>query len=208
MLRTLYSFQEILNLYSAHAPVFPHDKNTDANWFTKMIAEADMKINFRNSIVTTITDNDIKDIIDAVINNVYDRHDEDIIYMIDACEEHTLSVSDFPKAIKKLVNVLEMTIPKYIPLFIENKKATGDPIGKISSSTTGTTRFNDTPQNDGNFNDDSHATNVSESSSESLVDTGSLVSRLDEMFKNFRSILLEWSNEFNRIFIKEAQLYE
>ena len=44
------------------------------------------------------------------------------------------------------------------------------------------------------------------STSESEVDSGSIMSRLDELFKNFKPIMLDWSNEFNSLFLKEEQI--
>ena len=124
-----------------------------------------------------------------------------------SCEEDlNISVSDFPFAMKELLSVINLTLTRYIPLLQQNEEFSYAPVSPIGSKTTGRTRYNDTPQDEGEFNDEEHATNVSKSVSESEVDTGSIVSRLDELFKNWRSIILEWSNEFNRLFFKEEQL--
>ena len=52
------------------------------------------------------------------------------------------------------------------------------------------------------------AYNADFASVEAVFTTSSedIMSRLEELFKNFRSVLLEWSNEFNRVFLKEEQL--
>ncbi len=105
-----------------------------------------------------------------------------------------------------LINVLNNTLPRYCPLLQQNEIYSTDPVAPIGSKTTGRTRFNDTPQDEGEYNDEEHASNVSKSISETEVDSGSIMERLNEMFKNFRSIILEWSNEFNQIFLKEEQI--
>ena len=107
---------------------------------------------------------------------------------------------------KKVLSVIDLTLPRYIPILEQNEYASTNPIAPVSSNSKSKTRFNDTPQDGGSFNSDPHATHVSESENETSVDSGSLMERLEQMFKNFRSIILEWSNEFNMLFFKEEQL--
>ena len=206
-----YTFQEVLNLYPARCPAKPHDKTIPQNWFIKMLDDAGLEIAVY-TLSQLIDDEMIEDIINALMTIVYDRHAYDYFYKINmSCEEDIDMVqADFPEAIRNLINVINLTLPRYIPLLQQNEEFSYAPVSPIGSKTTtsGRTRYNDTPQNEGDFNDESHASNVSDSEnqSESVVDTGSIVSRLDELFKNWRSIILEWSNEFNRLFFKEEQL--
>lgn len=202
-----FTFQEVLNLYPSRAPSYPHDNVTPADWFTKMLEDANMEFSVF-TLSEFFTDDLINDIVNALMWIVYCRHDLDYVYeiVLPYDEEYELQEIDFKKAMKNVLNVLNNTIPRYIPMLQQNEYASVDPVAPVSSVTTGRTRFNDTPQNDGDYNDETHATNVSESESEIKVDSGSLVSRLSEMFKDFRSIMLDWSNEFNKCFLKEEQL--
>lgn len=202
-----FNFQEILNLYPAHAPSYPHDDVTPADWFTDMLEDADMEFAVY-TLSQYFTDDLINEVVNALMWIVYCRHDEDYFYKLEMnCnEDHNLQTSDFKKAMKDLLNVLNLTLPRYVPILQQNEYASTDPVTPVKSVTTGKTRFNDTPQEEGEFNDEPHATNVSKSTSEIEVDSGSLVSRLNEMFKDFRSIMLDWSNEFNKLFLKEEQL--
>ena len=44
VLKTKYfTFQEVLDLYPARAPRFPHDVQLANNWFTKMLEDADLE---------------------------------------------------------------------------------------------------------------------------------------------------------------------
>ena len=202
-----FTLQEVLNLYPSRAPSYPHATDVDADWFTKMIEDADMEFSVF-TLSEFFTDSLINDIVNALMWIVYCRHDLDYLYeiVLPWDEDYELQEVDFKKAMKDVLNVLNNTIARYIPLLQQNEYASTDPIAPVSSVTKGKTRFNDTPQDGGDFNNDPHATNVSESESEIKVDSGSLVSRLSEMFKDFRSIMLDWSNEFNKCFLKEEQL--
>lgn len=202
-----FTFQEVLDIYPNRAPSYPHDNVTPSNWFTKMLEDANMEFSVF-TLSEFFTDDLINDIVNALMWIVYCRHDLDYIYeiVLPYDEEYELQEIDFKKAMKDVLNVLNNTIARYIPMLQQNEYASVNPVTPVSSVTTGRTRFNDTPQNDGNYNDETHATNVSESESEIKVDSGSLVSRLSEMFKDFRSIMLDWSNEFNKCFLKEEQL--
>ena len=203
-----WTLQEILNLYPSYAPLYPHQASgLDADWFTKMIADAGLAVNF-TALGADYTEAIIKGIINTLLFNIYNRHDKDYMFSVVMFhdQDYTLTTEDFKVAINPILNVLELTAPRYIPLLKQSEKYSNDPTGKISSVTTGRTRFNDTPQDEGEFNDEEHATNVSKTITDTQVDVGSIMSRLEELFKNYRSIILAWSNEFNQLFYKEEQL--
>ena len=202
-----FTFQEILNLYPSRSPRFPHDKETSSSWFTDMLNDAGLEpaVFTLNEFITNET---IEEIINALMTIVYYRHDEDYLYKVTTtCEEdYELVQSDFRKAIKRVMNVLDLTIPKYVPLLQQNEKYSADPVAPIRSESKGQTRFNDTPENIGEWGDEDHTTNISNSNSETSVDTGSIMERLSALYKDFKSIILEWSNEFNICFLKEEQI--
>ena len=226
-----YTFQEVLNLYPNDAPRWPHDTQLASDWFTKMLEDASLEPAVY-TLSEFFTDDLINQIINALITIVYYRHDEDYFYEVVSpiCEEHQLSQNEFRKAIKKLMNVLDLTLPKYIPMLQQNEWASTCPItpnvdesteetsGDNHLESSGINRFNDTPQNSGVYGDDPHTTNINESTNENDGDfsslnkksnstnIGTLMSRLTEMYSNFKSIILEWSNEFNQLFFKEEQL--
>lgn len=205
-----FTFQEILGLYPDHAPTHPHSSTTEDDWFTKILGEAGLKYQ-AYGLASTFTANEIKGIVNALMTYVYNRHSEDYLYKVVTYflePSYELQEVDFVKAMNNVINVLNLTIAKYVPMLKSFEKYSGDPTGKITSKTTGRTRFNDTPQDEGEYNDEAHATNVSKSISESEVDSGSIMDRLEATFKNFKSIILEWSNEFNSLFLKEEQFYE
>ena len=203
-----FSYQEVLNVFPVRAPLNPYQKNLSATWFTDLLDDLSLTYQ-RYALSNTITDNDIKAIVNSLMTNVYDRHAEDIIFSYisqDWDSDYTLTQADVRKSISKVLAVLNLTLPKYIPMLKAFTTASVDPIAPAKSESSGETKFNDTPQNIGDYGDEDHTTNISNTKSESIVDTGSLMERLSSMFKDYKSIILEWSNEFNQCFVKEEQV--
>ena len=204
----LFTYQEVLNVFPVRAPLYPNQKNLSSTWFTDLLD--DLSIQYRKYAVdASFTDADVKGIVNSLMTNVYDRHAEDFVLRHDEAinsEDYQLTQSDVRKTMSKLVNILNLTMPKYLVLLKQFKTASGDPIAPIKSESSAETRFNDTPQNLGDWGDADHTTNVSDTKSESIVDTGSLMERLSALYKDYKSIVLEWSNEFNRVFFKEGQI--
>lgn len=63
-------------------------------------------------------------------------------------------------------------------------------------------RFNDTPQNGGDFSDDNHTTNTT--SNEAYTDGGTVLSRLNEIENNLKRLYEQWSDEFRKFIIWSA----
>ena len=60
-------------------------------------------------------------------------------------------------------------------------------------------RFNDTPQNSGDFSDDQHTSNITTTTSSSNV--GTMMQRLNEIGDNIKQLYIDWSNEFRKFII-------
>ena len=213
MLKTSWwKYEEILRSNLIPDNCKPYAPNTSivlTTWFKNLLSSKNLKVRIVGVDTTNATFlTTINSVIEDVMTIVYDRHYDDYIYekTFNWNDNVVLNSNDIDKVISKLLNVLNMTLPRYIPILMANKNASTDVLKPMKSESTSKTRFNDTPQNGGDFSDDNHSTNVSDNTSETTADSGSLVQRLDEAFKNYRSIILEWSNEFNQLFLKEEQL--
>ena len=60
-------------------------------------------------------------------------------------------------------------------------------------------RFNDTPQNSGDFSDDQHTSNITTTTSSS--NAGTMMARLNEIEDNIKQLYIDWSNEFRKFII-------
>ena len=77
----------------------------------------------------------------------------------------------------------------------ENNKA--KLLDDVKSSST--SRFNDTPQNSGDFSDDNHTSTVTKTENSSNVST--MMARLNEIEDNIKQLYIDWSNEFRKFII-------
>ena len=60
-------------------------------------------------------------------------------------------------------------------------------------------RFNDTPQNSGDFSDDQHTSTMTKTENSSNV--GTMMQRLNEIEDNIKQLYIDWSNEFRKFII-------
>lgn len=105
--------------------------------------------------------------------------------------------------------MINNTAPKYIPLLYQYVQNYENPFKMLESISESFNRFNDTPQNvqdEVDFNTEQYATTMGKSKNVSQVDSASVLTHLEELKDKFRSVILDWSNEFNRLFISELQL--
>lgn len=114
-----------------------------------------------------------------------------------------ITSNDLKELYIKLINIINMTFNRYWVLFNSYKKYQDDPTAKMESSDGSVTRFNDTPQNSGLYDDDNHTSHITQYEHNSSMDSASIMKRLEEVNENWRSILYAWSNEFKGLFIKE-----
>lgn len=70
-------------------------------------------------------------------------------------------------------------------------------LNQIKSSSVN--RFNDVPQNQGEYEDNAHNTNVT--TVESNTDGATLLARLNEIEDNMKRLYEDWSNEFRQFII-------
>lgn len=216
-----YTFQDVVDFLSDNYPIsqvtypsYPHQSDASSDWFSKALDEVNLKFSIigvkANS--TIITADTIKGYINDLIMCVYNRHRNDFIV---SQEKYIWDESDFDEeaacmsALEKLLSVINLTAPKYIPLMYQYVQNYEDPIKMLESISESMNRYNDTPQNEQDevdYNTPAYATNMGKAKNVSKVDSGSVLDRLEALKDKFRSIILDWSNEFNQEFIADIQI--
>ena len=204
-----WTYQEVLDAIGSwpYSEEMPNGKTPVSSWLKTLLTSANLSYNIiglNSAITSTIADA----IVDTLMQIVYNRHYDDYIYSVRMGFEqsHELNADDINRVLNKIINVLNNTAPKYIPMFQAVKDNTDNLVKKAESIASSDTRFNDTPQNDGSFEDMDHATTTNHFESSASADTGSVMDRLSAMFDNFRAVILDWSNEFNQIFLADIQI--
>lgn len=103
----------------------------------------------------------------------------------------------FSDMIGQIVAWMKSSDSKYSLIIANQEDNKSKLLGQIRSS--GVSKFNDTPQNSGNFSDDEHNTTVT--TTESSTDGGTLLSRLNEIEDNLKRLYDNWSNEFRKFIV-------
>ena len=126
-----------------------------------------------------------------------------------ACYRHddpTEKIDAVTKALAMLANALNTSYVRYQPVLNAFKAQETTLLAQISTSSSGHSRFNDTPQDGGLYDDDTHTTNVTESSATSTTDGATPADRLDEIRKKWRSIRKEWTDSLGALLLEEENL--
>ena len=90
---------------------------------------------------------------------------------------------------------------KLAKLYTENESKLLD---QIKSTSTSTNRDSDVPQLDGVWDGDDQVSTIASASSETLVDNGSMMNRLNEIRSNYRDIMQLWMRDFYKNFLQEV----
>lgn len=115
-------------------------------------------------------------------------------------------ISDIPSQKKidsfciKLKYIYDTTKERYNKLLALYKSQESKLLDKLES--TSTTRFNDTPQNAGDFSAEEYTTNYTEVSNTATPDE--MIKRLNNIYDLYHDLLADWVNEYRRLFGNEV----
>lgn len=137
--------------------------------------------------------NTFKTVVKDILTRVYSRYGERYLVGIPTEE------GKYPNKLKeallegamKLYNRLDSAYALYGKTIEFYQSSIDDLLGKVKSVSTSISRFNDTPQNGGDYSDDEHTTNITQGQSEVSDDAGTLMERLDEIRRLWRNVMEE-----------------
>lgn len=141
----------------------------------------------------------VKDVCVEMLNIVFDRFRDSYCVFIDKEEDLTKETFKF---INNFSNILRLSFNYYSTLLNAYASKENALLDKISSSSI--VRFNDTPQDEGDFANDEHTTSINQS--EALTDLNSPIMRLKEIQDSYKNLVEDWSNEFKKLFREEIAL--
>ena len=195
--RTYYTFKDILSEYNNLKEDYLYKEIDFTNQLENMLGNG-----FTTSIFNDndgYTNSNYPKLVNLLVKRFLDKY---CFYALEG-ENYLNKGYNF---LAKLIYIMEMTSPRYLKLlevYDSEKDKLLDPV-KITSG--GITRFKDTPQDEGDFANDEHTTNLTEDSRETSNELDTKMARLKEIESNYNNILLLWSNEFESIFIEEGNI--
>lgn len=150
-------------------------------------------------------DNKFEDVYKILIN----RHWTDYVLYRDYYFEDTINpnftpsftTDDYPNCwCREFCEVYLSTCEKYLVLlnfYAAEKANLLNRIGSVSKN-----KYNDTPQNGGDFDNDEHLSTINTTTVEQ--DVAPLINRLDDISKLYQNVLSDWADEFKHLFIPQG----
>ena len=134
---------------------------------------------------------------ECFVNYIWPRFYQEAIIYVDSDEDEDFVKKFARTKVGQIMAWWKSSMEKY-SLLIQNLEANKNKLLDDVKSTS-TSRFNDTPQNSGDFSDDQHTSTVTKTENSSNV--GTMMARLNEIEDNIKQLYLDWSNEFRKFII-------
>lgn len=146
---------------------------------------------------------------EELFDHVYDRYWKE--YCLFTEKEIGTSESEVVQAWfpfwLRFYNILQWTKEKYETLITYYRSNLTKLMDDVVTTSDGMSRFNDTPQNTGDFSDDSHSSSINQNESTFHDEKDTKVQRLKEIQDKMSNIMLDWVNEFDKLFVHESEIY-
>lgn len=139
-------------------------------------------------------------VLQRVISRFAESYCIKVLYNDDYEDELSIKVKKF---INNLVNVFNNTYEKYEVLYNIYQDNKNTLMRQLSVVSNVVNKFNDTPQDSGNFEDEDHTTNINITNGSTSTDDGTPMTRIDEIDRKLKNLFLRWSNEFRTLFWEE-----
>ena len=130
-------------------------------------------------------------------NYIWPRFYQEVVVYVDSDESESFVEKFCRTKVGQIMSWWTSSIEKY-SLLIQNLTANKNKLlDDVKSASV--SRFNDTPQNSGDFSDDNHTSTVTRTENSSNV--GTMMARLNEIEDNIKQLYIDWSNEFRKFII-------
>lgn len=169
-----------------------------SNWRTEFLWNNEYQVG-KNTVLKKY----INDLIKLVVSRYYEHY---CVGVIDEDMSHEEYKNEFKFFIQRFINIINMTYDRYSTLLDIYQNNLNNLMKDIKATSKGNVRFNDTPQDGGDYSDDNHTSNISQSETESLTAGATPIERIDEIKRKMANIMKEWSNEFDKLFIEDGNI--
>ena len=192
--RTYYTLDDIriaVKLSPNDKGPYAHQNMTFSAFFTTCFYSVHFSSPSINETAETIT---------CFHDYIWPRFYQEAIIYTDSDEDESFVEKFCRTKAGQIVSWWQSSSEKYT-LLIRNLEANKNKLlDDVKSSST--SRFNDTPQNSGDFSDDAHTSTVTKTENSSNV--GTMMARLNEIEDNIKQLYIDWSDEFRKFIIRSV----
>ena len=193
MERTYYTLDEIRKALGGSYATYKGPYSMISKTFSTFLNDCLDKFGFALHPGTTETTESVK----CFQNYIWPRFYQEAIIYVDSDEDEDFVEKFCRTKAGQIMSWWQSSIEKY-SLLIQNLTANkAKLLDDVKSSSVA--RFNDTPQNSGDFSDDNHTSNITTTTSSSNV--GTMMQRLNEIEDNIKQLYIDWSDEFRKFII-------
>lgn len=122
---------------------------------------------------------------------------------------HHLIAEELPKLQKQIAkrfismfNIMLETEEYYGKVIEIYESEKNNLMNKLNSSTNGISRFNDTPQDEGDFANDEHTSSLTQTEASTSNDVAYTMNKIKDIQESYKRIWEDWLREFQRLFIE------
>lgn len=138
-----------------------------------------------------------------VYNILVNRHWTDYVaytdyYASETIDENFAPVYDLEPFFRQFFQVYLSTIEKYNQLFDFYNSYKSHLMDRLGSETKA--KYNDTPQNGGDFDNDDHLSTITTTTTEQ--DIQPLIQRLADIDRLYKKLMSDWADEFKPLFLE------
>ena len=129
-------------------------------------------------------------------------------YLLPWGEEDTAAEKErvYKRFFDRFIELLTATFGKYVPIIKAYKAKEAGLLARLGSQTDNITRFNDTPQEGGDFSDEDHTTTATTATTTTESDFETPINRLKEVRDKWENIYNAWALDFDILFTKGESL--
>ena len=169
----------------------------------------DISLFTSSSPLTFNYDDNNLSIINKLHNIVFSDNRKKYIIVLEDDDINDEAIQDaFNEWLISYNSLINKTASRYLTLIsLLNEK---ESLSQIKTSSTGTSRYNDTPQSSDfqEIEGTDYASNITKTSGETTSDGGTIMARLEEVRQNLRNLYTDWAEEFRQLFIEERNITE
>ena len=163
---------------------------------------------FKNIFYLSSGDLAFSDEVNQVFIDVYNRYFGEYCFRVEAerFNDGALLLHEAYLFMNSVFNMANFTAPRFLMMLEIYKNQSTHLLDKVQTITSAIAKFNDTPQGSGDYSTDTHTTNLNKSEVESTTDVAPLMERIDQIQQSYDNLMLKWTNEFDRLFIRKENI--